>query len=128
MAKSPELWAFILSNALLFISGSILLALSFLAYYQNPRSKSYRYATTGFGIVVLGGIVSPVYRLLIRNDYQLNASQRLLLQSGKNVLLAVGLGLVFYAITRHDPGSPTMGNQESIEMGLDEFDEQRHNE
>ncbi|MFH5797267.1 hypothetical protein [Haladaptatus sp. CMAA 1911] len=106
MARSLELWVFIMSNALLFVSGSILLVLSLLAYYQNTSSRSYRLSTIGFGFIVLGGIVSPVYRLLIRSDYHLNAHQRLLLQSAESILLAVGLGLLFYAITRHDPRSP----------------------
>ncbi len=123
MARSPELWAFILSNVLLFISGSILLVLSSLAYYQNPRSASYRYSTIGFGFIVLGGIVGPVYRLLIRSDYHLNVSQRLLLQSGVSILLAVGLGLVFYAITRHNSGSSSAGDYEPIERDLYQIDE-----
>lgn len=128
MARSPELWTFILSNALLFVSGSILLALSLLAYYQNPHTTSYRYSTLGFGFIVLGGLASPVYRLLIRRDYHLNAHQRLLLQSGENILLAVGLGLLFYAITRHNPRSPNRDEYESIETNLYEFDEHRYDD
>ena len=123
MAKSPEFWAFILSNALLFVSGSILLALSFLAYYRHPRYTSYGYSTIGFGFLVLGGIVSPVYRLLIHSNYHLNVHQRLFLQSGENVLVAIGLGLLFYAITRHDPPSSARNDHEPIETGLYEFEE-----
>jgi hypothetical protein len=128
IARSPELWAFILSNALLFVSGSILLALSFLAYYQNPRFTSYRYSTIGFGFLVLGGLASPVYRLLIRSNYHLNADQRLLLQSGENILLAIGLGLLFYAITRHNPRSSMRDDHESMETNLYEFDEHRYDD
>lgn len=123
MAKSPELWLFILANALLFVSGSVLLVLSFLAYYHNPFTTSYRYSTLGFGFIVLGGLASPVYRLLIRSDYHLNASQRLLLQTGECILLAIGLGLLFFAITHHDPGSSTKDGYESLETDLYEFDE-----
>lgn len=123
MAKSLELWVFIMSNALLFISGSILLVLSILAYYQNTRVTSYRLSSIGFGFIVLGGIVSPVYRLLIRSDYHLNAHQRLLLQSGESILLAVGLGLLFYAIMRHDPRSSTKDDSKSFVTDFCEFEE-----
>lgn len=128
MARSPELWAFIVSNALLFISGSVLVTLSFLTYYQNPWVTSYRYSTIGFGFIVLGGVINPVYRLIIRTDYHLNAAQRLLLQAGESVLLAVGLGLVFFAITRHDSDSATANESESIGTNLYEFDERRHDD
>lgn len=123
MAKSLELWMFIMSNALLFISGSILLVLSFLAYYQNTSVTSYRYSTIGFAFIVLGGIIGPVYRLLVRSDYHLNAQQRLLLQSGESILLALGLGLLFYAITRHDPRSSTTGDSGSFATDFRELDE-----
>ncbi|RBI58753.1 hypothetical protein DMJ13_25795 [halophilic archaeon] len=128
MARSPELWAFIIANALLFISGSVLVILSFLAYYQNPGVRSYWYSTLGFGFIVLGGSISPVYRLIIRTDYHLNAAQRLLLQAGESILLAVGLGLVFYAITRHDSDSTTADKSEPIGANLHEFDERRHDD
>ena len=128
MARSPELWAFIISNSLLFISGAILLALSSLAYYQNPRYTSYRYSTIGFGFIVLGGILNPVYRLLIRSDYHLNTGQRLLLQSGGNMLVAIGLGLLFYAITHHDVKSSSTGGSKPLETHLSEFDEQQYDE
>lgn len=123
MARSPELWLFIFANALLFLSGSVLLALSFFAYYRNPRVRSYRYSTIGFAFIVFGGLASPVYRLLIRSDYHLNAAQRLLLQSVEGILLAIGLGLLFYAITRHDPGSSPGNDHDSLETNLYEFDE-----
>lgn len=128
MARPPELWVFILANMLLFIMSSILMTLSFLAYYQNPRSASYRYSTIGFGLIVLGGLIDPVYRLFFRSDYHLNATERLLLQSGEGLLLAGGLGLLFYAITRHESNSsPTDGYSTPFETNFSEFDEQRYN-
>ncbi|SIR67831.1 hypothetical protein SAMN05421858_3297 [Haladaptatus litoreus] len=128
MARSPELWAFIVSNGLLFISGAILLVLTSLAYYQNPRYTSYRDAMIGFGFIVLGGTLSPVYRLLIRSEYHLNSSQRLLLQSGANILVAIGLGLIFYAIIHHDIKSPSSDGSEPLETHLYEFDEQQYDD
>lgn len=126
MAKPPELWAFILANALLFITGCLLTALSYLAYYQNPRASSYRYSTVGFAFIVLGGLISPVYRLGIRSDYHLDASQRLLLQSAEAILLALGLGLLFYAVVRHDRSSSTVGGAGSADSDFYDADDQWH--
>lgn len=113
---------------LLFIISSVLLTLSYFAYYQNPKNASYRYSTIGFGFIVLGGLVAPVYRLFIRSDYRLNVTERLLLQSGEGLLLAAGLGLLFYAITRHETNSsPTNGYSTSFEIDISDFDDRRGN-
>lgn len=128
MTRPPELWAFILANALLFLTGCLLMALSFFAYYQHPRESSYRYSTIGFAFIVLGGLISPVYRLGIRSDYHLNASQRLLLQSGEGILLAVGLGLLFYAITRHGAGSPPVDERNAGDTDSNGADNHWHDD
>ncbi|WP_227356675.1 hypothetical protein [Haladaptatus salinisoli] len=126
MAKPPELWAFILTNALLFITGCLLTALSYLAYYQNPKKSSYRYSTVGFAFIVLGGLISPVYRLGIRSDYHLDASQRLILQSAEAILLALGLGLLFYAVVRHDGSSSTVGGVGPADSDFYDADDRWH--
>jgi hypothetical protein len=128
MAKPLVLWLFILANTLLFITSSIMLLLSSFAYYRYPRSVSYRYSTIGFGFIVLGGLVPPVYRLFIQSSYRLNVTERLLLQSGEGLLLAIGLGLLFYAITRHDSRSPRRDNySKAFETNLSEIDDYRYN-
>lgn len=104
MAK-PELWAFVLANTGLFIVSSVLTGLSYLAYRRNDRQSSYKLASIGFGLVVLGGLVEPLYQLIVRGDYSLSGSELLLLQSGEGFLIASGLGILFYAITRHTTAS-----------------------
>ena len=116
MAKPPELWAFILANTGLFIISSVLTALSYLAYRES-EGGSYRFATVGFGFVVLGGLVEPTYQLGVRGDYHLNGTELLLLQAGEGILIAFGLGLLFYAITRHGDGSASSEDDAAVATG-----------
>lgn len=104
MAK-PELWAFILANIGLFIASSVLTVLSYLAYRRNDQQSSYKLSSIGFGLIVLGGLVEPLYQLIVRGDYNLSGGELLLLQSGEGLLIASGLGILFYAITRHTRAS-----------------------
>ena len=109
MVKPPELWAFILANTLLFLISSVLAGLSYLAYRHSGGRQSYRNAAVGFGFVVFGGLVEPAYQLGVedvKNGYALSGNELLLLQAGEGILIATGLGLLFYAITRHDDRSP----------------------
>lgn len=96
----PELWAFTLANAGLFIVSSVLTGLSYLAYRRDGRS-TYKSATIGFGFVVLGGLVEPLYQLGARGDYNITGSELLFLQTAEALLIAGGLGILFYAITRY---------------------------
>lgn len=100
MAK-PELWAFVLANIGLFVVSSVLTTLSYLAYRRSNKQASYKFASIGFGLVVLGGLVEPLYQLVVRGDYNLTGGELLLLQTGEGLLIASGLGILFYAITRH---------------------------
>lgn len=105
MPRPPELVAFLLANAGLFIVSSLLTVLTYFAYRRSERRTSYRLATVGFGCVVLGGLVDPVYLLLTPGDTYLHSSELLVMQAGESILIAMGLGLLFYAILRHDSGS-----------------------
>lgn len=106
MANSPELWAFVLANTGIFIMSSVLTALSYLAYRQSDGQSSYLTSAFGFGFVVLGGLIEPVYQLGVRSNgtYGLNTTELLWLQAGEGTLIAIGLGLLFYAITHFSSG------------------------
>ena len=106
MDRTPELWVFILANVGLFLISSVLTALSYVAYRRSGGQSSYWFATIGFGFVVLGGLVEPLYQIGVRGDYHINGTELLFLQTGESVLIALGLGILFYAITRHSSGSP----------------------
>lgn len=114
MAKPPELWAFILANTGLFIISSVLTGLSYLAYRHSRGKHSYRVATLGFGFVVLGGLVEPVYQLGVRGDYNVDGTELLVLQAGESTLISMGLGLLFYAITHHDAGSSSTADDHRV--------------
>lgn len=104
MAEPPALWAFVLANALVFVFGSVLAGLSYVAYRQSGGRASFRIAAAGFGVVVLGGLVEPVYQLGVRGDFLLDGTELMVLQTAEGVLIALGLGLLFYAIARHGAG------------------------
>lgn len=97
----PELWSFVIANIGLFIVSSVLTGLSYLAYRRSNGQASYKLASIGFGLVVLGGLVEPLYQLVVRGDYNITGSELLLLQTGEGLLIASGLAILFYAITRH---------------------------
>lgn len=103
MAEPLEFWVFALANLTIFGFGSILTALSFLAYRANSRSSSFRNATIGFGFVTLGGLIEPIYQIGIRGDYELSGREMLMMQGIEGFLVALGLGMLFYSIKRHNP-------------------------
>lgn len=123
MANSPELWAFIFANIVLFLASSILMILSYVAYSQSEKKTSYLFATLGFGAVVLGGLVEPIYELVVRGPPGLNITELLWLQTGEGILIASGLGLLFYAITHHDSGGSSTEEDEVYKFDPQEIDD-----
>ncbi|MFC6824105.1 hypothetical protein [Halopelagius fulvigenes] len=120
MSKPPELWAFVIANTGLFVASGVLTALSYVAYRQSGGDSSYRTAALGFGFVVLGGLVEPVYQLGVKGgDYSLTGSELLVLQSGEGALITLGLGLLFWAIVNH-PGSASAAEANSEAVGFDD--------
>lgn len=113
MSKPPELWAFVIANTGLFVASGVLTALSYVAYRQSGGDSSYRAATVGFGFVVLGGLVEPVYQLGVKDGYSLNGNELLALQSGEGALITLGLGLLFWAIVNHGSESASVARANS---------------
>ena len=110
MSESPELWAFVLTNVGLFVVSSLLMALSYLAYRSRRGHQSYARSTVGFGFVVLGGLVEPVYQLGVGVDFSPTGTQLMLLEAVETILIAAGLGLLFYAITQHRTRTASTAN------------------
>lgn len=117
MDSPPELVAFVLANSGIFLVSVLLAGLSFHAYRQSHGTRTFRLAGIGFGFVCLGGLVEPVYQLVVRGDPNLNGTELLWLQSGEGVLITIGLGLLFLSITRHssEPPSTTDDHDPSTE-------------
>lgn len=114
MDRPPELLAFAFANALLFAASSVLTGVSYLAYRQSGRQRSYRFATVGFGFVLLGGLVEPVYQFGVRGDYHLTGTELLWLQTSEGLFIAAGLGLLFWAIVRRETGTGSGAREESL--------------
>lgn len=124
MTEPPEVWAFVLANIGLFIVSSVLAVLSYVAYRQSHGQRSYLISTVGFVFVVLGGLVEPVYQFAVRGDSNLNGTELLWLQTGEGILIAIGLGLLFYAITHHEPGSSPIEEEErTYKFGTQEIND-----
>lgn len=105
MVNSSALWAFIFANVGLVVIGCLLAVLSLLAHRRSNGQRSYAIATLGFGCVVVAGFAEPVYMLQFEPDFLLTSAEFLSLQIVEDVLIGLGLGLLFYAITQHDSGS-----------------------
>lgn len=100
MAEPPELWAFLLSNVVVFVFGGAITALSLLAY-RRSGTPSFRSATVGFGLITVGALVEAAYQLGLRGSYELPARELLMLQTAEGVLIAGGLAALFYSLRAH---------------------------
>lgn len=115
MSRPPEIWAFVFANLSLFIISSILTGMCYLAYRQSDGHRSFAIATIGFSLVVVGGLVEPVYILVISTNETLNQLELFLMQGVETIFLALGLGLLFYAITRYSSG-PSSTEEEQYSL------------
>lgn len=105
MSKPPELVAFVLANLGLFVVSCILTGLCYLAYRQNKGQQSFAIATIAFSLIITGGLVEPVYVFIISTNTTLNQTEVFLMQGVETLFLALGLGLLFYAITQYSTGA-----------------------
>lgn len=100
MAEPPELWAFLVANSLLFLAGGTLTALSYRAYLR-AQQHTLRLASGGFAMITAGGLLDLVYQLGIRQEYHLGGRESLALQTIDSLMIAVGLVIIFYALSRY---------------------------
>lgn len=105
MADPLGVMVYVVANLGFGAMASFLAGLSFLAYYRSPGQLSYALAGLGFSCIVLGGLVESAYTFVLQTDYLLSSSEFLFLQAGEDLIVAVGLGLLFLGITKHDPRS-----------------------
>lgn len=96
---------FVTTNLVFITVSSLLVGLSFLAYRRNGGQRSYAIATLGFGCIVLGGVTELAFTYWFEPDFVLTSTEFLYLQAGEDILIALGFGLLFYAITKHNAGS-----------------------
>lgn len=99
MAEPPEFWIFLVTNSLLFVSGGVLTVLSFRAYLR-VRRDTLRFASAGFGLVTIGGLLDLIYQLFIRGDYHLGGRELLGLQAVESLTITVGLVVIFWSVAQ----------------------------
>lgn len=120
MDSTLEFWLYVLTNTGAVVAGGLLTVLSFLAYRRNSDQPSYRFATIGFGLIVFGTLVDPIYLLRATVDYRLTSAEVLLLQATEDILFTAGLSVLFYAIIKHaSSGSPTTDDPASYSEDVD---------
>lgn len=116
MDSSPGMWAFVVANLGVLLGGGLLTTLSYLAYRRRGQ-RSYGFATVGFGLIMLGGIVDPMFLIMMSVDFSLDLYDVLLFTIAEDSLIAFGLGFVFYAITQHDPGEASTRDEHLASTG-----------
>jgi hypothetical protein len=105
MVSEVGYWVYVFANIGVVSLCGLLGGLSLLAYYREPESRSYAIASFGFFTILLGGMTEIVYTVFVAVAFTLSANQFLFLQAGEDILITLGLGLLFYAITQHSPTS-----------------------
>lgn len=101
MAEPPEFWMFIASNLLVLVMGGIMTTLSLQAARRNTDHPSLKWAVWGFGVITFGTLVEAIYELGIRGSYELNGRELLALHTVEGVLIALGLGALFYSLRQY---------------------------
>lgn len=101
MPEPPEFWAFLASNLLVLLMGGLMTGLSFLAYRRNVDHTSLIWAVGGFGVITFGTLVEAIYELGIRGTYELGGRELLALHTVEGILIAAGLGALFYSLRQY---------------------------
>jgi hypothetical protein len=99
-AATPEFAAYMLSNALVLVLGSVLTVLS-AAAYRRAGEGSFGIASAGFALITLGSVVEAIYELGIRRSVDLTGRELLALHAVEGVIIALGLGALFLSLRRY---------------------------
>lgn len=97
--------AYLLANVGFVAISGLLAGLSVLAYARNSSQVSYLIAGLGFTCIGLAGLFESAYTFVVEQDYLLSSSEFLVLQAAEDVIIAVGLALLFLAIAKHRQGA-----------------------
>ena len=110
MAEPPELWTFLVTNAIILVIGGALAAFSFVAYRRDHESR-FLVAAIGFALVTVGGGgVEPFYQVIFKDGYALAGRELLAMQSVEAFLVAAGLGCCSTRSTPPRPGPESSGS------------------
>lgn len=114
MSNYFQIVAYILANCGLFMISSLLAGLSFFAYYRRPEQTSYFLTGLGLAVVGLPGLLELLYTFYIDPGFIFTSAEFLVLQATEDILIATGLGLLLFAITKHRPGLSEHGHNDTL--------------
>ena len=97
--------SYLLANIVFVALSGLLAGLSFYAYYRRPEQLSYSLAGLAFSCIGLAGLLESSFAYVVEPDFTLTSSEFLVLQAVEDIIIALGLGLLFLAITKHQPKS-----------------------
>lgn len=97
VSSLPEFWAYLLSNALVLVLGSVLVGVSGTAYRRTGR-RSFATAAVGFALITLGSLIEAVYELGIHRSFAIDERTLLALHAFEGLVIAVGLAALFYSV------------------------------
>lgn len=100
MAEPPELWGFLVANAVLLVAGGVLTGLSYRAY-RRYRRPPLRGAAVGFALITVGSLLELGYEVGLRGWNDLSGQELLLLQTSESLVIAAGLVVMFYALSQY---------------------------
>lgn len=101
MRAAPIQFAvFLALKGIILVGGGALAAVGF-GVYRRTGNATFRRAAVGFAMVTLGATVDAVYgiyEVLFRRQYALTGVELLAVNTVESLLIAGGLGLLFYSI------------------------------
>lgn len=96
---SLEVWLYHASNLVVLLLGGAIVALSALAY-RRTRDRTYAQAGLGFAFITLGSLADAGSDLILFEGVVLTTNELLLLRTLAGALTGLGLGVLFYSISR----------------------------
>lgn len=99
--STAKVWTLIAVNFLGVLLGTVITALSYVAYRSNDQKKSLRNATIGFGLLTGGTTVEPVYQLGIVGTHVLASEQNVPLQIIEATMISTGFLVLFFSIYKY---------------------------
>ncbi|WP_160134794.1 DUF7521 family protein [Halococcus salsus] len=100
LRQPTEFWTTLSASVLVFLAGSVLATISYLAY-RRERDRSFQFAALGFGLVTAGNLVIVVYQVGVKGSFLLGGLELLRIQTLSGVLVVVGLLSLLYSLYRY---------------------------
>jgi hypothetical protein len=97
--QSPEMWAFGVSNAVVF---ALLLSLGLIAYraYRREEGAAFLLASAGFSLLAVGSAIESIYEFGLNDGYQAFGRELYLLRIAESALLALGVVVLLVSLNR----------------------------